>query len=519
MIFFRNCFSSVICFCFFSLLLSNSYAVEGDDPVLERFRQISPRLGMVDSHFNDNPVGEDRLVVLGRAGDGKSSLINYCAGVPLKWDVPRDSRRRVKRVVLSDDERGLRIGHTHSMTRLDANETPGKLDIDGYGEVFDTPGFHGVGIDSMQEIVDMYYINGLLRKPRCVKLLLTFPYPSLEQRGRSFIDHFRAMKDFLPDQLLNNSVLVMTKVPHDCKEDCLAALHDIADMDEDTGVLLNQFFAGNKVTMFLRPEMHTDVLDDVEGREEILATVRQAPFSDVTADDVINRDVVLRTEVADELITEAENKLSRLITEYEEQENTTLEQLVATDYTTEEQMLTRRADFEAFIARIRGYNIDLFVQQMEDDALLDSVRKLLPLRLQTTIEGVTPQLHLSSERVIGRVTESLNSLLRDIDNTRTEREERQYGVDYWVMDKQKWNNWHERYSMWGWKKRALHTYERRVIHDPQAAANPIRIFVDWHRVGGVRIQNIQHADCERHSPKHYQPRNADGLIERGHVSD
>ena len=168
--------------------------------------------GTLDKHFQANPElfdsskGKDIIVLLGKTGAGKSTLINYLGGKKLRVDEEGD-------IVLenSEDKSAMSIGTgADSCTFL-----PKFINIDGL-LFYDLPGLHD-SKGSLYELVNASFIRRIIENSRTTRFVFVAKLAEAEvERGRPFTDLVSKAKNLVPGvDVSKSSSLVLMKSDED----------------------------------------------------------------------------------------------------------------------------------------------------------------------------------------------------------------------------------------------------------------------------------------------------------------
>ncbi len=216
------------------------------------------------------------VLIVGKTGAGKSTLVNYLAGVEL-------TAKEIRGDLFIDlkQPRGdsIKIGHSASSETTIPNKW-----ISNNGTIYwDCPGFEETRSVS-QDIANAYYIKRLFDTSQNVKVVIVIADNPTDPRETDLVRLVDQLTNLVPnkDLLLRSLSLVVTKtVAHrtseHIKERIESVLRDNNNLSNLSKDLLRGI-AGNlsKISLFKRPQQ----LGDVDGtmRASILAPIEQSSF-------------------------------------------------------------------------------------------------------------------------------------------------------------------------------------------------------------------------------------------------
>ena len=145
------------------------------------------------------------IMVLGLTGVGKSTLINYINGIPLKctringvWRL--DFANITNATITNFKCDFLKIGHSKSETLYPATCTPSNNGQQGVTYI-DTPGYQdNRGFEI--EIGNSFFREEILRHVEELKFLIMISYDDLVDRRVQFYDTVKRFSDFLGKKIL-----------------------------------------------------------------------------------------------------------------------------------------------------------------------------------------------------------------------------------------------------------------------------------------------------------------------------
>ncbi|OJW47098.1 MAG: hypothetical protein BGO67_10330 [Alphaproteobacteria bacterium 41-28] len=185
-----------------------------DDGTDETIRKLVRGIDEVKRRITKNTEKQKNntksLIVLGKSGKGKSTLVHGLAGIPLS--VRSDGRIEPKN--LADTLPGFTIGHGFAA----GTSLPGVHYDEGKNITLkDCPGFDDPGDDeddgARQDLINGYSIQEVFSSAPEHKVLLTISHSDLNDRAKEFMDALDKLTKLIPDdhELYQSTYLVVTK--------------------------------------------------------------------------------------------------------------------------------------------------------------------------------------------------------------------------------------------------------------------------------------------------------------------
>ncbi|XP_039294352.1 uncharacterized protein LOC111055836 [Nilaparvata lugens] len=157
---------------------------------------------------NDLSAADETILVLGKAGAGKTSLIQFLTENPKLQS--KKVRWKTSEYIIEDGEK-IGTSETESFTLY-----PELVSYNATINFCDSPGFHD-SRSSVHEIVSMDVMRSVTSKFKNVKILLIEEYGSLQYSKSkvNFMDTLRDLSDFLVDidRYKDHIVLIASKLP------------------------------------------------------------------------------------------------------------------------------------------------------------------------------------------------------------------------------------------------------------------------------------------------------------------
>ena len=190
----------------------------GIKPEIEVVEQIENAISDADAYLKAKVNYEDIIVLLGTTKSGKSTLINFLIGNPLKAE--KHNFGKTFLVKMNNQTVGPEIGVTSpSLTTMPTRWVVVNQNYINRITLWDAPGF----ADSRGEIQDIknsFYIKTLLRGIKSVKIVLVTDFSDLYNDNVStFVSLLESVSRIFNNDILSafqSLVLIFNKTPFDC---------------------------------------------------------------------------------------------------------------------------------------------------------------------------------------------------------------------------------------------------------------------------------------------------------------
>jgi len=215
---------------------------------------------IIKSHVDiiNSSINKDIVVLLGKTGAGKSTLVNFLAGKELKVDTHDN-------IVLKNthDDSAMKIGVTASSETI----LPKFINTDDL-LLYDLPGF-GETRGTALSLVEACFIKNIIENARAVRFVFVAGQDDItSERGKSFKELIEIIKKIVPTESIENiSLLVITKTkPGKNTPQIISMLEEKTDEE-----VLKPWITDNRIIKMSAPN---DDLINIEDKILILQAIK-----------------------------------------------------------------------------------------------------------------------------------------------------------------------------------------------------------------------------------------------------